>query len=1696
MFWNCTAYNTREVAGVSNFGGPWGEFGQLTYYNTTLDDNASVGKSPFVLDAIGFHRFGAENGFGRLYEYGTKNASGTAVDLSKRVVNLPVSEGGYGMGTAIDEWQVLEFNPRNYFAASCGNWSSDWDPMNFAAELVKVDSALNSTNITVPQDDGTVVELPAPPAGIEYKWESISSNAIVSDDGKSLQIVRPAAGEANIESVVNLYAKDSANGYGDKKEIPVTITPTTNTDDVFTLEGTVTLSTPSKNAQSLTVIIKSGDAVVKTIDITVPAGQVSQAYKAELIPVGNYTASISISDKEYNLDEAEAVVNGAKGELKKLDISAKKMIEVEVTSDDFSEFEPKVNAAAGFSAEVYTSTGNESANLGSENTVYKLSKEEGKVVSASTGASINLMPLLKEGTSFANTKTLHFSFDFLMETTDYYPSNLSFFDLATSTSNAGKDSADDTRFVRWGVYKNWGQFNLFTSTNKRINGDNTQFAKNNNMANRWYTIAADIDLENKTITSTLYDRDKNMEILNKKPFTISSSGDGEYPTRIDLSNLYFNMYMDRNANTSNKMEYYFDNLVIKYQDFASDDIADTTPEPTTEPTQAPTPKVTEEPTQAPTEEPTKSPTTAPTEPMVVSAVKENGKTTVTTLNIKDGVVIAAAYNENGAVTAIKTAPAAENVVIDGIEADKIMIWNSLTDMSPLCAAYKVTVPATATQAPTQAPTTAPSDKPDFKALSVDFTAMSSVPVYSETAGQGFVEKSSAITAEAYRRQVAPTSKISVSSEGAKVTESDGAYLEFKKKGAGMDGDTYNHGGLIYRIDTGKPGAYHIEVEVTGSSADTWVAPTGMNASRLTGTGAWDTGGHVAHNVYASWSGSKWSYDFATGEDFIEIEIEPNGNPADIPTAANPKTVGIKNITITPLAVNEAGDKPTIHILGDSTQKTYTFNETISSWGQTLVNYFDPDKVNVINYSMGGRAMRSNYSEGRFDEILINGKAGDYVFIHSAHNDETVSTDRFGRGAAVDGSGTEAALAANNANQQRWIDMYISAIKARGMTPVLVTAMPRTGNGRYNETNIKPNGFNPDSPGNMRIKAAADSEVGLAELYAGAKEYIDSLDAKEIFYIYNNFEAGETPANNSANGTNGDGTHYREAASKMWSRIILQSIYDQSVAADDKYTDKNIMKSLVELMPAEVVEAAQSGDWSRVFPEMASDVSAVGIVPGAQKQEESNYYYRNNIEKALQVGLMHKDTSNMFMPNEIITVGEFARGMEKAFGLEENSLTSYTKTYAELNGKAGLFNSDYAELADGEYAVTVDSAEGGEITVYNESAFHTSSADITAAVEANAVIADNEYFTFTAPSEIVKKADKNGDGVWQGITGAAVEVRNNGTKQARYTAKADGILTLYLMFVDHKLITCENKTTGEKSTKYINDTTVAGTTQENQYSGVTFNVKAGNDYEVYTNGGTGRLFGIKYESNDYPQSTTALQANLGDTIRVTARPNENYVNGKIIINGVDVTDSKEYIFTLEGNTTVSASFIKEPSLVDTTVVASDAALTREVMGAVLYDAYIAKYGKDENGNWNKVQYMKQNGGVPSPDDPSYDPNIKYEGSPYIPLTGWGKLEDVNELDSVLYRKVKEAYNLGLMRSEKDIARGSINNGTVFEPKAKLTRAKAAKTLVFNWMLTQNPSDGNHTINGGNGISEAALNKAAVNAAEIKLPNPDAPSAVIQ
>ena len=323
--------------------------------------------------------------------------------------------------------------------------------------------------------------------------------------------------------------------------------------------------------------------------------------------------------------------------------------------------------------------------------------------------------------------------------------------------------------------------------------------------------------------------------------------------------------------------------------------------------------------------------------------------------------------------------------------------------------------------------------------------------------------------------------------------------------------------------------------------------------------------------------------------------------------------------------------------------------------------------------------------------------------------------------------------------------------------------------------------------------------------------------------------------------------------------MLQSIYDQSVASTDTYSDKAIMEKLVSYMPSSVKTAAEIGDWSAVFPELASDVSAVDVVPGAAKQTKDNYYYRTAIEKALQIGALHKDKDNHFKPTQTITVGEFARGVEKVFGLPENSLSNYSKTYDEL-----------------------------------------------------------------------------------------------------------------------------------------------------------------------TNEGMNALG------------------------------------------------------------TVLANFDREPYLVDASIAPTDAALTREVMGAILYDAY-AK-ANAAGGKWitNAKVYMNQKGGVLSPDDPNYDPNIIYNGGTYLPLTGWGALTDTDDIHTALFAKVKRAYNLGLMRTEEGIVRGDIKNGTKIQPKTEVTRAKAAKALVFCYILGQFPTDENHLI--------YTENQADKTVADIAAPNPAAPSTV--
>ena len=283
-----------------------------------------------------------------------------------------------------------------------------------------------------------------------------------------------------------------------------------------------------------------------------------------------------------------------------------------------------------------------------------------------------------------------------------------------------------------------------------------------------------------------------------------------------------------------------------------------------------------------------------------------------------------------------------------------------------------------------------------------------VPLYDAATGYGFVDQTGALPARPVH-----TEGIRCGSDGCTITE---PAIE-----AGT-GNHYNHFGMAFRIKAA-PGAYAVKVRTTSDAADTVVSLTGMQTSRLTSPVTWDAAGLMPNQTRVTAEGRDWSYRYVNGREFIDIEIEPK--KAGV-------AVGVAEIVLAPIAPRQRapGTLPTLFTLGDSTVKTYTFDEApMSGWGQVFDSLFDPARVTVLNYSMGGRSFRNAYAEGRLNDLLMAGRVGDVVMIQFGHNDESVDeTQRYGRGA------TEAMY------EEMIRDVYLPAIRARGMVPVFVTPM--------------------------------------------------------------------------------------------------------------------------------------------------------------------------------------------------------------------------------------------------------------------------------------------------------------------------------------------------------------------------------------------------------------------------------------------------------------------------------------------------------------------------------------------------------------------------------------------------------------------------------------------------------------------------------
>jgi PelA/Pel-15E family pectate lyase len=513
------------------------------------------------------------------------------------------------------------------------------------------------------------------------------------------------------------------------------------------------------------------------------------------------------------------------------------------------------------------------------------------------------------------------------------------------------------------------------------------------------------------------------------------------------------------------------------------------------------------------------------------------------------------------------------------------------------------------------------------------------PLYKAASGFGFVTQTGALPARAVH-----TATIRHEAGGYVITE------------AAVDPnaatDNYNNYGMAFRIKAA-PGAYAVKVRTTSDAADTTVSISGMQTSRLTTPVSWDAAGLLPNQTRVSAQGRDWAYRYVNGRDYIDIEIEPT--KAGVP-------VGVAEIVLTPIAPQEraTGTLPTIFTLGDSTMKSYTFDEApMSGWGQVFDELFDPAKVRVLNYAMGGRSFKSAYSEGRLNDLLLAGTVGDIVMIQFGHNDESFDeTRRYGRGA------TEAMF------EEYIRAVYLPAIRARGMVPVFVTPMSRV-NAAQKAGEPYVNSFSKRRFPDLMKQLAAELGVPLADLNARSVAYYNAAGQAAVNATVMSIEAGETPGKtNDGSYANGhpankiDGTHFKEAMAKQYARIVATEL--ARLAADG---DK-VAAGIVAQLTVDVRKAIATQDWSAIYPEIAADAST-----------GENAYYRNQIEKLLQLGLLRKDAQGNVHPQAVMQAKEFGAALTMLMQLPAGALSTYAQgpLTREVMG-AMLFDAYHAKFS--------------------------------------------------------------------------------------------------------------------------------------------------------------------------------------------------------------------------------------------------------------------------------------------------------------------------------------------------------------------------------------------------------------------------------
>jgi lysophospholipase L1-like esterase len=138
--------------------------------------------------------------------------------------------------------------------------------------------------------------------------------------------------------------------------------------------------------------------------------------------------------------------------------------------------------------------------------------------------------------------------------------------------------------------------------------------------------------------------------------------------------------------------------------------------------------------------------------------------------------------------------------------------------------------------------------------------------------------------------------------------------------------------------------------------------------------------------------------------------------------------------------------PTVFVVGDSTANNNANGG--KGWGDPFVSFFDTAKLNVLNRARAGRSSRTFSTEGLWDKVLQDLKAGDFVLIQFGHNDGGPLDTGRARG-SLPGLGEETKEVTMPDGRKEvvhtfgWYNRkFINDVKAKGATPIILSLTVR------------------------------------------------------------------------------------------------------------------------------------------------------------------------------------------------------------------------------------------------------------------------------------------------------------------------------------------------------------------------------------------------------------------------------------------------------------------------------------------------------------------------------------------------------------------------------------------------------------------------------------------------------------------------------